>query len=143
MQVSTCSAPPLPVTRSPRVPACCLLRSWRHLLFVSLHRRACLCILPCAVQSKVDGALLALTVLAMPAACYLAIHASVISHWMHLWSLMILGSGPLLYICALPNGLWWVPMSPRLVVGLSRLLMVLAAFGLLAGEAAAAATSLL
>lgn len=89
---------------------------------------------PRALQSKVDSFLLALFVLVAPATCYLAIHASVINHWMHFWSLLILGSAPLLYICAIPQGLWWVPMPPRLITGLSRLLMVLAAFGLLAGE---------
>jgi hypothetical protein len=87
-----------------------------------------------ALQSKVDSFLLALLVLVAPATCYLAIHASVINHWMHFWSLVILGAAPLLYICAIPHGLWWVPMPPRLITGLSRLLMVLAAFGLLAGE---------
>jgi hypothetical protein len=86
------------------------------------------------LQSKGDAAILALSVLVMPAACYLAIHASVLTHWMHFWSLLILGSAPLLYICAIPHGLWWVPMSPRLITGLSRLLMMVAAFGLLAGE---------
>lgn len=88
---------------------------------------------PCWLQSKVDSFLLALFVLVAPAACYLAIHAAVINHWMHVWSLLILGSAPLLYICAIPQGLWWVPMPPRLITGLSRLLMVLAAFALLAG----------
>lgn len=80
-----------------------------------------------------DSFLLALLVLVAPAACYLGIHASVLDHWMHFWSLLILGSAPLLYICALPQGLWWVPMPPRLITGLSRLLMVFAAFALLAG----------
>lgn len=103
-----------------------------------------LLLLPCAVhpvsnqQSKMDSFLLALMVLVAPATCYLAIHASVLSHWMHFWSLIILGSAPLLYICALPQGLWWVPMPPRLITGLSRLLMVLGAFGLLAGAEACA-----
>jgi len=87
----------------------------------------------CYLQSKMDAFLLAVMVLVSPAACYLGIHASVLHHWMHLWSLLILGSAPLLYICAIPRGLWWVPMPPRLITGLSRLLMVLAAFGLLAG----------
>jgi hypothetical protein len=87
-----------------------------------------------ALQSKMDSFLLALFVLVAPAACYLAIHATVMYSWMHFWSVIILGSAPLLYICAIPQGLWWVPMPPRLITGLSRLLMVLAAFGLLAGE---------
>jgi hypothetical protein len=85
------------------------------------------------LQSKVDSFILALFVLVAPATCYLAIHASVINHWIHFWSLLILGTAPLLYLCAIPQGLWWVPMPPRLITGLSRLLMVLAAFGLLAG----------
>jgi hypothetical protein len=93
------------------------------------------CVLASAgvLQSKMDSFLLALFVLVSPALCYMAIHASVINHWMHFWSMLILGSAPLLYICAIPQGLWWVPMPPRLITGLSRLLMVLAAFGLLAG----------
>lgn len=88
----------------------------------------------CVLQSKMDSFLLALFVLVSPAVCYMAIHTSVLNHWLHFWSMLILGSAPLLYICALPQGLWWVPMPPRLITGLSRLLMVLAAFGLLAGR---------
>lgn len=98
------------------------------------HHCPCPPYVPPTPQSKVDSFLLAVFVLVAPAICYLAIHASVINNWMHFWSLLILGSVPLLYICAIPQGLWWVPMPPRLITGLSRLLMVLAAFGVLAGR---------
>lgn len=85
------------------------------------------------VQSKVDACWLALAVMVMPASSYLAIHSAVLNHVLHFWSLLILGCAPVAFLAAAPDGLWWLPMSPRFIKGLSRLLLILAAFGLLAG----------
>ncbi|KAF8058100.1 hypothetical protein HT031_005760 [Scenedesmus sp. PABB004] len=85
------------------------------------------------VQSKVDAFWLSLAVVTLPGVSYVAIHAAVLRRWLHLWSLLILGCGPLAYLAAAPDGLWWLPMSRRHIRGVSRLLLVLAAFGLLAG----------
>eukprot|EP00879_Flechtneria_rotunda_P012843 GHRR01013409.1.p1 GENE.GHRR01013409.1~~GHRR01013409.1.p1 ORF type:complete len:1004 (+),score=317.90 GHRR01013409.1:346-3357(+) len=85
------------------------------------------------VQSKVDAFWLALAVAVLPATSYYAIHAAVINHWLHFWSVLVLLSAPVVYLSAVPDGLWWLPMSPRFVKGMSRLLLVLAALGLLAG----------
>lgn len=84
-------------------------------------------------QSKVDALWLALAVMVLPAASYFAIHAAVLGQMLHFWSLLILGCAPLAYLSAVPDGLWWLPMSPRFIKGLSRLLLVLTSLGLLAG----------
>jgi hypothetical protein len=84
-------------------------------------------------QSKVDALWLALAVMVMPATSYFAIHAAVLNQMLHFWSLLILGCAPLAYLSAIPDGLWWLPMSPRFIKGLSRLLLVLTSLGLLAG----------
>jgi hypothetical protein len=86
-------------------------------------------------QSKVDALWLALAVMVMPATSYFAIHAAVLNQMLHFWSLLILGCAPLAYLSAVPDGLWWLPMSPRFIKGLSRLLLVLTSLGLLAGAA--------
>jgi hypothetical protein len=91
------------------------------------------------LQSKWDACLLALLVLGLPVSSHFAIHVAIINHWLHFWSMVILGCAPLAFICTIPDGLWWLPMSPRFVKGLSRLLLVLASLGLLAGGCAAAA----
>ncbi|WIA13369.1 hypothetical protein OEZ85_006949 [Tetradesmus obliquus] len=85
------------------------------------------------IQSKVDALWLALAVMVLPAASYFAIHAAVLGQMLHFWSLLILGCAPLAYLSAVPDGLWWLPMSPRFMKGLSRLLLVLTSLGLLAG----------
>jgi hypothetical protein len=86
------------------------------------------------LQSKVDALWLALAVMVMPASSYFAIHAAVLNQMLHFWSLLILGCAPLAYLSAVNDGLWWLPMSPRFIKGLSRLLLVLSSLGLLAGE---------
>lgn len=80
-----------------------------------------------------DAFWLAVAVMVMPASSYFAIHMAVLNHLVHFWSLLILGCAPVAFVASIPDGLWWLPMPPRYIKGLSRLLLVLAALGLLAG----------
>lgn len=87
-----------------------------------------------ALQGNLDAFLLALLVVFLPASTYIAIHAAVLAHWIHLWSVMLLVSVPLVYLAAIPDGLWWLPGPRTLVKGLQRFILMAAAMTLLAGE---------
>lgn len=77
---------------------------------------------------------MALAVVTLPAASYIAIHWAVLDRWMHLWAVLLLGSAPLALLALLPGGLWWLPGPPAVVKGLQRLLLAVSALGVLAGE---------
>ncbi|KAI8462777.1 MAG: hypothetical protein J3K34DRAFT_168086 [Monoraphidium minutum] len=85
------------------------------------------------VQSRVDAALMALTVSVLPGLSYIAIHWAVLGHWVHLWALLLLVSGPAAVLAVLPGGLWWLPGPPAVVKGAQRLLLFASALGVLAG----------
>ena len=88
---------------------------------------------PCNMQSKLDSVVMALLAISAPALMYLAIHAAVLGHWLHLWSLMLLVSVPLLFVATLPQGLWWLPGGLIVQTGLRRVLIMLGGLGLIAG----------
>jgi hypothetical protein len=77
---------------------------------------------------------MALLAVAAPALMYLAIHVAVLGHWLHLWSVMLLVSVPLLFIATLPQGLWWLPGGVIVQTGLRRLLIMMGGLGVVAGE---------
>lgn len=56
------------------------------------------------VQDRSDGALAFLLVALLPAAVYISTHLAVLFSWFHLWSLLLLGAGPLLFVACLPGG---------------------------------------
>ncbi len=72
-------------------------------------------------------------VVCVPFSTYLAIHAHVMGHLIHLWSVLLLAAIPLLYLAAVPNGLWWLPGPPMVVTGLKRLLLLVAALLFIVG----------
>ena len=44
-----------------------------------------------------------LLVVCLPAGVYCATHLAVLLQWFHLWSLLLLGAGPLLFVTCLPG----------------------------------------
>ena len=60
------------------------------------------------MQDRSDGALAFLLVVCLPAGVYCATHLAVLLQWFHLWSLLLLGAGPLLFVTCLPGNetLW-------------------------------------
>ncbi|KAI8462462.1 MAG: hypothetical protein J3K34DRAFT_462917 [Monoraphidium minutum] len=60
---------------------------------------------------------MALTVSVLPGLSYIAIHWAVLGHWVHLWALLLLVSGPAAVLAVLPGGLWWLPGPPAVVKG--------------------------
>jgi hypothetical protein len=75
------------------------------------------------------------TLVGLPLAMYLTVHGPVILHLVHLWSALLLGGGPLMYLAAAPNALWWLPGPAWAVKSLQRLAAVVAAGMLIAGAA--------
>ena len=67
------------------------------------------------LQDAADGATCFVLAVALPVGVYAATHAAVLFQWVHLWSMLLLTCGPLLYITALPGegeeggreGRWW------------------------------------
>ena len=57
------------------------------------------------VQGALEGCIAAVLTVGMPALLYLASHISMLGHWVHFWSLLLLGSGPLLFLTVLPVSL--------------------------------------
>lgn len=57
------------------------------------------------MQDRSDGALAFLLAALLPAGVYAATHLVVLFQWFHLWSLLLLGSGPLLFMTCLPGEL--------------------------------------
>jgi hypothetical protein len=85
---------------------------------------------PC--QGKSDGFSAFLVTVALPAGVYFAAHAGNIFQWVHLWSLLLVGSGPLLFVASIKDGLWWLGTSSA-ADALRNLFVLLALGGLLAG----------
>ena len=60
------------------------------------------------LQDRADSASAFVLVTCLPAAVYAATHWAVLGeHWIHFWSLLLLGSGPLLFICCLQGKDGW------------------------------------
>lgn len=85
------------------------------------------------VQGALEGCIAAVLTVGMPALLYLASHISMLGHWVHFWSLLLLGSGPLLFLTVLPSGLWWLPGSERSQQAWRSILLLLALASTLAG----------
>ncbi|MEW5314894.1 MAG: hypothetical protein WDW38_006356 [Sanguina aurantia] len=88
-----------------------------------------------SVQSPQDGTCAAAVITLLPVGLYIGTHWVVSTHSLHLYSAALLASLPLLYLCLLPKGTWWLfPRRPRaaaffrkVALGLS-LLVALVAF---------------
>jgi hypothetical protein len=85
---------------------------------------------PC--QGKGDAFSAFLVTVALPAAVYFAAHSGNIFQWVHLWSLLLVGSGPLLFVASIKDGLWWLGTSAA-ADALRSLFLLLALGGFLAG----------
>uniref|UniRef100_A0A7S3R236 Uncharacterized protein n=1 Tax=Dunaliella tertiolecta TaxID=3047 RepID=A0A7S3R236_DUNTE len=86
------------------------------------------------VQSRLDGLLMALITVGLPPALYAAIHWVVLlRHAVHVYSVLLLGSAPLLLLSLMPQGLWWLPGGPKTVRRLRAVIVVLALFTTLLG----------
>lgn len=84
------------------------------------------------IQDPLDSAISFLFVLVTPPLTYLAAHHQVIWSWTHLWSIMLLMSGPLLFMSAIPQGLWWLG-DGGIALAAKRALVLISSAGLLAG----------
>lgn len=91
---------------------------------------------------KADGFVLALLTALLPATLYTAMHSSVLLHWLHLWSVLLLVGGPLSYLLAVPDGCWWLPGPPHVQAAVRRLLLLLSLAALVAGDYAHSSTVL-
>ena len=61
----------------------------------------------------------------LPPLLYAAIHWVVLTrHAVHGWSVLLLGSAPLLLMSLMPQGLWWIPGGPKNARRLRALIMV-------------------
>lgn len=85
-----------------------------------------------AVQSRTDAFTSFIITVALPAVTYAAVHSANIFQWVHLWSLLLVGSGPLLFVSSMKNGLWWLGKSAT-ADALRSLFVLLALGGFLAG----------
>lgn len=75
------------------------------------------------LQDAGDGFAAFVLVTGLPVAVYLATHWAVIFSWVHIWSLLLLGSAPLVFVCSLQNGLWWLGEG-RAVAALRRVVLL-------------------
>eukprot|EP00798_Chlamydomonas_sp_ICE-L_P021510 gene21510-28493_t len=86
------------------------------------------------VQSHLDGFFMALLTVCLPGATYAAIHWVVLfRHSVHVYSLLLLLSVPLLYVSMLPQGLWWIPGKGPSVVFAQKVIIGVALIAALAG----------
>lgn len=91
-------------------------------------------VLAAAIQGRLDGFLLALLTVSAPPLVYCALYWSVLfRHWLHMYSLLLLGAGPTLFIALIPQGLWWLPGSPRLARTIRTTLLVTSMLAVMAG----------
>ncbi len=72
------------------------------------------------VQTRGDGALMALLVAALPAATYAAIHWVVLGFGLHVYSMLLLAGGMPLVLALLPGGMWWLAPTPVAPVNAAR-----------------------
>jgi hypothetical protein len=84
------------------------------------------------IQRKVDAAVSFIYVLLIPSVVYIAAHNETIVSWVHLWSIFLLFCGPLLFMSAIPKGLWWLGDSGA-ASACKRLLVLVSFAGVLAG----------
>ena len=56
------------------------------------------------LQDSADGFAAFLLVTLLPVSVYAATHLSVLFQWVHLWSLLLLATGPLVFITSLKGG---------------------------------------
>lgn len=75
------------------------------------------------LQDPADGFTAFVLVTTLPVAVYFTTHWAAIFQWVHLWSLLLLASGPLLLVTSLKDGLWWLGEG-RAVNALRRLLLL-------------------
>eukprot|EP00873_Tetraselmis_striata_P034094 jgi/Tetstr1/454358/TSEL_041265.t1 len=65
------------------------------------------------IQSPGLCAMTAAFVVCLPAGLFLFMHSAALASWANLWSLLLLLSLPVMWICALEQGLWWLgPPGP-------------------------------
>lgn len=87
-----------------------------------------------AIQSRVDGFILALITVALPPLMYAALHWTLLlQHLVHIYSLLLLGSVPLLFVALIPNGLWWLPGSPAVANFLRSVLLTVSGLSAMIG----------
>lgn len=84
------------------------------------------------VQTIVDGISSFLFTTFLPTAVYTATHSHVIFQWVHIWSIFLLASGPVLFIMSIPHGTWWLGRSAT-ADGIRRLVLLLSFGTFLAG----------
>lgn len=56
------------------------------------------------LQDSADGFTAFLLVACLPAGTYVATHWAVLFQWVHFWSVLLLASGPLVFVCSLKGG---------------------------------------
>jgi len=87
-----------------------------------------------AVQTRVDGFLMALLTMTLPAALYATVHWTVLFHHaVHLYSMLLLASIPLLFVVMIPSGLWWLPVSSNTINFIKQVLIGAALIAALIG----------
>lgn len=59
------------------------------------------------LQDGADGLAAFLLAALLPAGAYVATHWAVLLQWVHCWSVLLLASGPLVFICSLKGALCW------------------------------------
>lgn len=64
-------------------------------------------------QGKVETACAAVLTAMLPSAMYAGIHWDAMTQSMHMWSLLLLTSGPLLAVLSSPGGIWWSGLNAR------------------------------
>ena len=84
------------------------------------------------MQSRPDAIVAFIITVVLPASVYAAVHSVNLFQWVHLWSLLLLGSGPLLFTSAIRDGLWWLGTSSA-ASAVQNLFVLLSVGGLLAG----------
>ncbi|KAK9785342.1 hypothetical protein WJX73_005937 [Symbiochloris irregularis] len=86
-----------------------------------------------SVLSASEGFTAAALVVLLPLAMYLATHWGQLLESVNLWSLVLLGSAPLLLITCLQDGLWWLPLPHAQQHLVRRVLLLLSLVAALAG----------
>ena len=85
------------------------------------------------IQSKGDAFWMALVTVAVPPILYVGIHWTVMGHLLHVYSVLLLTSVPLLFLGLLPRGMWWLPGGPRFARYCQNGLIALSLFAALVG----------
>ncbi|KAK9824524.1 hypothetical protein WJX72_011089 [[Myrmecia] bisecta] len=85
------------------------------------------------IQSPLEGFMAAVLLVCLPGSLYAITHWTLSFHWLHFWSLLLLHSGPLLFMCVLEEGIWWLPMRPSRRNALRKLVLLATLAAALAG----------